>query len=88
MKRVTEYIKTWEQCGYSDGIPDEVPEPLMRLGLAPSWKAIAICILKNDLQFTGLGFPAKNSEWYGALKKIEIEKRPESKIQMTIFEAL
>ena len=75
MKRVDEYISNGMKCGYSDGIPDEVPDELMRLGLAPSYKAIAIAILKNDLQFTSLGFPGKHSDWYSALKQIEIAER-------------
>ena len=79
MKRVDEYIANWMQCGYSDGIPDEVPDELMRLGLAPSWRAIAIAILKNDMQFTTLGFPGKHSEWYSVLKRIEIDAREERK---------
>ena len=75
MDRVNQYIKKWATCGYPDGIPDEVPDALMRLGLAPSYKAIAIAILKNDLQFLSLGFQPKQSNWYSALKKVEIELR-------------
>lgn len=75
MNRVDQYLQTWSLCGYPDGIPDEVPDALMRLNLAPSWKAIAIAILKNDLQFTSLGFPAPQSGWYSALKRVEIEAR-------------
>lgn len=75
MKKVEAYIEKWKTCGYPDGIPDEVPNALMRLNLAPSWKAIAIAILQNDLQFTSLGFSTTHSKWYDALKKIEIDAR-------------
>jgi len=75
MKKVTEYIEAWKQCGYSDDIPDEVPDELMKLNYAPSYKTIAIAILKNDLNFYSLGFPQQISEWYSALKKVEIEQR-------------
>lgn len=44
--------------------------------LAPSWKAIAIAILKNDMQMTSLGYQATESEWYGVLKQIELGKKP------------
>jgi predicted phosphoadenosine phosphosulfate sulfurtransferase len=47
----------------------------MRQNLAPSYKAIAIAILKNDLTFSTLGFTPPKSKWYMALKKVEIEQR-------------
>lgn len=75
MKRVDQYLSRWMACGYPEGIPDEVPDALMRANLAPSWKAIALAILKNDTAFSSLGFPAPTSEWYGALKRIELEAR-------------
>jgi predicted phosphoadenosine phosphosulfate sulfurtransferase len=73
MKRVSQYIETWKRQGYPDDIPDEVPSEIM--AFAPSYKAIAIAILKNDLQFTSLGFQPKVSRWYGEFKRIEIEAR-------------
>lgn len=71
-----QYVRTWKKRGYPDGIPDEVPDPLMKLGLAPSWKAIAVAILKNDMLLSSLGFGRPESKWYGAIKKIEIRNRP------------
>jgi predicted phosphoadenosine phosphosulfate sulfurtransferase len=79
MKKVDQYIAQWKQKGYSIDIPDEVPSELMRLNLAPSYKAIACAILKNDLQFLTLGFESTPSVWYSALKKVEIEEREKSK---------
>lgn len=79
MKKVNQYLDQWSQRGYSIDIPDEVPSELMRLNLAPSYKAIACAILKNDLQFLTLGFDATPSVWYSALKKVEIEKREKMK---------
>ncbi len=75
MKKVELYLEHWKHCGYPDDIPDEVPDALMRLNLAPSWKAIAIAILKNDLHFTSLGFSVAHSKWYDVLKKIELDAR-------------
>lgn len=46
----------------------------MELMLAPSYKAIALCILKNDMNLTGLGLNIKKSQWYDALKLIELKK--------------
>jgi predicted phosphoadenosine phosphosulfate sulfurtransferase len=73
--RVSQYVGKWKGRGYPDDIPDEVPDPLMQQGLAPSYKAVAFAILHNDLQFTSLGFAPFKSEWYGILKRIEIEQR-------------
>ena len=47
----------------------------MKLGLAPSYKAIALAILKNDNNFESLGFTAPVSRWYSAIKRVEIEQR-------------
>lgn len=74
-RRVAEYIESWRSRGYPQGIPDEVPAGLMRLCLAPSYKAVAICLLQNDLYLHGLGYSTPKSAWYGALKRIEISTR-------------
>ena len=63
-----EYETTWIERCYSEGIPDEVPAKLMNSRRAPSWKAVAISILKNDINFHSLGFRPKRSKWYEPLK--------------------
>lgn len=73
--KVRKYIRIWKERGYGEGLPDEVPEKLMQLGIAPSYKAICFAILKNDHSMQSLGFTPKKSEWYSKLKKIEIEQR-------------
>lgn len=74
-KLVKKYIAMWKARDYQDGIPDEVPNRIMDLCLAPSYKAIAISILKNDHSMQSLGFTPKKSSWYNCLKKMEIEER-------------
>lgn len=74
MKRVDQYIQNWRKQGYLTDIPDEVPSEIM--DHAPSYKAIAMAILKNDLHFISLGFTPAESRWYSELKRIEIEQRP------------
>jgi predicted phosphoadenosine phosphosulfate sulfurtransferase len=37
---------------------------------APSYKSIAIALLKNDMQLQSLGFAGQESEWYFELKRI------------------
>jgi len=74
-KKVLKYISNGKKQGYPEDIPDEVPDVLMNLNLAPSYKAIAIAIMKNDHSMKSLGFTPKKSHIYSALKKIEIEGR-------------
>lgn len=70
--------------GYCSGIPDQVPDRLMELKKAPSYKAIAIAILKNDSSLKSLGFEPKKSEYYHILKKIEIASRPNQVTQLIL----
>ena len=82
MGRINAYIERWKHKGYDKSIPDEVPSGLMNNMLAPSYKAIAIALLKNDLKLTSLGFTSPYSEWYGVLKRIEIKARPRESNQL------
>lgn len=68
------YVAMWENRCYFDGIPDEVSNNLMKSGRVPSYKAIALAILKNDTTLRSLGFSGKDTDWYGVLKKIEFKK--------------
>lgn len=79
-KQINNYVKTWELRCYFDGIPDEAPEEIKHL--VPSYKQIAICILKNDLR--PLGIEPKQSLYYDVLKKIELSARG-FPIQLTLF---
>ena len=81
-KRVKEYVETWENRCYKDGIPDEVPNEIA--DKVPSYKRIAMAILKNDLQLTSLGYEPKKSKYYSVLKKIEIDARPNTLIQFEL----
>lgn len=67
------YIKTWEQRCYPDGIPDEAPKEID--DKVPSYRKIAIAILKNDLSLIGVSKPV--SKYYGILKRIELKQRNE-----------
>lgn len=72
-KKIKNYIKTWEQRCYSEGIPDEGPEEIF--DKVPSYKRIAIAILKNDFPLKTLGYNSPKSEAYMLLKRIEYENR-------------
>jgi len=72
--KITKYVKQWLKRGYSE-IPDEVPDQLSQECLAPSYKAIAMAILKNDVSLSSLGFSPPKSKWYNELKRLEIQER-------------
>ena len=66
ISRLGGYERTWRTRCYSDGIPDDVPASLVWSGRVPSWRAVAICILRNDLRFRGLGFQDRSGPWAAA----------------------
>lgn len=74
-EKINKYITDWRQKGYPDDIPDEVPNQLMKLGIAPSYKAICIALLRNDMNLESLGFSPPKSMWYSAIKRAEIAAR-------------
>ena len=76
------YVSTWESRCYKDGIPDEISNLLEKSNRVPSYKAIAIAILKNDLTLKSLGFSGKESAWAYELKK---EKNKKEKKQMELL---
>lgn len=82
-KRIQNYVTEWERNCYSDGIPDEVPDEINHL--CPSWKRIAICILKNDKHLSGLGYSQPISNYYSILKRIEIDQRTYTGKQLKLF---
>lgn len=74
-KKINEYIETWENRGYSDGIPDDAPQEIVSQGLAPCYRLICETILKNDMHAETLGYSSPYSHWYSAIKRNEIEQR-------------
>lgn len=78
--KINAYIKTWEDRCYSNGIPDDAPDKLLFSGSVPSYKAIAICILNNDLKFKKLGFYEKYSE-----KQIELINQLKESSQINLI---
>lgn len=70
--RIESYIKTWEKRCYPE-LPDESPKEILEM--VPSYKRIAMAILKNDWPLKSLGFTPPKSEVYNNLKRIEIAER-------------
>ena len=75
MDKIKRYLTKWEKQGYKNGIPDEIPSILQEYNLAPSYKAICMAILKNDLNLISLGYSKPYSEIYNNIKKDEIARR-------------
>jgi len=86
--RVAEYIRLWQHRCYGSGIPDEVPHKVAQSGRAPSWRSVAMCILKNDLHLYGLGFatPAYDRQrQVAALAHTAVHGRPPEFHQLSLF---
>ena len=83
--KIEDYIQEWEKRCYDEGIPDEVPIRIQQLNKAPSYKQICIAILKNDYSLKTLGFTPTKSVYYSELKRIEINQRKNTVIQLKLF---
>jgi len=77
MQRVSEYVRTWESRCYEVGIPDCVVEKISKSGRAPSYKAIAVAILKNDHNMHSLGFQQRDSVILSEIISAHREKPPQ-----------
>lgn len=68
--KINAYVETWESRCYQGGIPDEVPAGIAASGRAPSYKAIAMAILRNDHSCKSLGLSGRHSQYYNDLKEL------------------
>lgn len=78
--KIALYLHQWFKRDYGNEIPDDVPDMLRSENLAPSYKAIALAILRHDHSLQSLGFSADESLWYATLKRIEISQRCEGQL--------
>jgi len=76
---IENYIQEWENRCYYNGIPDEAPKQLEKRNKVPSYRRICFAILTNDHSLKSLGYTAKKSPFYDALKRIEIDNRQKVK---------
>lgn len=70
-ERINSYVEVWRNRCYSDDIPDDAPKKLRDSLRVPSYRAIAECILRNDLKLYGLGFRPEVKPAYLAVKKLQ-----------------
>jgi predicted phosphoadenosine phosphosulfate sulfurtransferase len=74
-------VSTWEYRCYKDGIPDEIPSGLMRSMRVPSYKALAVSILKNDFNLLSVGFSRKETELSNELLEADrVENNPNMRL--------
>lgn len=81
-QKVKEYVQRWESRCYPGGICDEVPAKVAKSGRAPSYKAIAMCILKNDLHLRGIGFDVEEND---LCKDLRNEHNRKKSKQLNLF---
>jgi predicted phosphoadenosine phosphosulfate sulfurtransferase len=67
---IVSYIREWKKRGYKKDIPQECPDSLSREGLAPSYKAICLAILSNDLKLRTISQPIGWREAYRKTKSL------------------
>lgn len=78
--RIDAYVETWRTRCYRDSIPDTLPDGLLFSGRAPSWKAIALCLLRNDFRLHKLGYTTTPGEW--AQAAITLADRPADELSL------
>ena len=72
-----------------DGLPEEVPKKVAASGRAPSWKAVAVALLQNDLHLYQLGFarPAyKKQRRVVRLGQIAVHGQVKEGTQLELFD--
>jgi len=77
------FIEWWMLRGYEGGIPDEAPLELEAEKIAPSWRRMCKCVLRNDFWCKGLSFTQQKSHAYSAY--IEMRKRKDRESQNAFF---
>jgi len=85
VEEINKYVSIWEKRCYINGIPDQCDDVLESMNLVPSYRRVAIAILKNDHALKSLGFTPKESVYYGELKKIELQDRGVISKQLKLF---
>lgn len=68
--------------GYADGIPDYAPQELESQRIAPSWRRLAKCILRNDYWCKGLGFTQHKSGAYDRYLEMMNKRRAQPEWQV------
>jgi predicted phosphoadenosine phosphosulfate sulfurtransferase len=76
-----DYQKIWKDRCY-DELPDEIPTALAKTNRVPSWKAVALALLNNDLKLYTIGFAKSESQTSIELMR---QKKDQQNKQPTLF---
>jgi predicted phosphoadenosine phosphosulfate sulfurtransferase len=74
-KTIINYVYSWTNKGYKNGIPDAAPTRLEQLNKVPSYRQICKAILTNDTYLERLGLSKPKCKVYHEIKKAELIKR-------------
>lgn len=72
---IINYISSWKNKGYKNGIPDEAPIRLEQLNKVPSYRQICKSILSNDIHLQKLGLSKPKCKAYSDIKRAELIAR-------------
>lgn len=75
MPKIRAYVRKWEGRGYPGGIPDEAPVLLEKACRVPSYRAICLAIMRNDVTLQSLGYTREPCHTYMAIKRAELLAR-------------
>lgn len=73
--KIRAYVRKWEGRGYLEGIPDEAPILLEKANRVPSYRAICMAIMRNDVALQSLGYQREPCSTYMAIKRAELMAR-------------
>lgn len=78
--KIFTFLRWWEERGYPNGIPDEMPERDENQKKVPSWRRICKMLLRNDYWATTLSF-TQTKEGYFYKRYLERKKREREELR-------
>lgn len=75
MRKISAYVRKWEGRGYPTGIPDEAPTLLEKACRVPSYRAVCLAIMRNDVTLQSLGYTREPCQTYMSIKRAELLAR-------------
>jgi predicted phosphoadenosine phosphosulfate sulfurtransferase len=73
--KISVFIRWYQDRGYPDGIPDELPYEIESKKNGPSWRRICKTLLKNDYWCKGLGFSMQVASAHKQYKELMARRR-------------
>lgn len=73
--KIAVFIRWYQDAGYPDGIPDEMPNHMEAKHGVPSWRRICKTLLRNDYWCKGLGFSQQTGTAHAQYKQLMAKRR-------------